>query len=267
MKLKIYQVDAFSRKAFRGNPAGVCPLKKPLPEAIMQAIAAEMNLSETAFFWPCEEGFRIRYFTPIVEVPLCGHATLTSAHVLWESGQVPLASAIEFNTRRERLTIRSSKDWIVMNFPQFQLEPYPVSPALEAALGIKVKEVYRILDEAAGYLVEVKDQSVVESVNPDVQRLLQDGFGEVIVTSPSSNVAWDFVSRFFAPGCGIDEDPVTGYTHCCLGPYWSRKLGKSELVAFQLSKRGGLVKIKMLPPARLELSGQAITVLEGWLRI
>jgi predicted PhzF superfamily epimerase YddE/YHI9 len=261
--LPIYVVDAFTARVFGGNPAAVCMLDRPHDVVWMQAVAAEMNLSETAFL-VCEAGsWLLRWFTPRVEVDLCGHATLAAAHILWETGLIPREQSVAFETQSGRLTCTQPEAWIEMDFPS---EP-PIDAGdpgnLLAALnadGIVVGHKRNRLD----YLVEVQDEQTVRSLRPDMGLMAGLPVRGVIVTARSDDPAFDFVSRFFAPAAGINEDPVTGSAHCCLGPYWGARLGKKEMVGFQASARGGIVRVA-LRGNRVILAGQAVTVLRAQL--
>ena len=260
MALTITQVDAFTSEPFGGNPAAVCVLPAPADAGWMQRVANEMNLSETAFLVRRESGeFDLRWFTPAVEVDLCGHATLASAHVLWEEGHLPPDAPAVFHTRSGRLSAVLRGGWIEMDFPAEPDEREPAPDGLAAALGAEPAYVGR---NRFDYLVEVDNQTTVERLTPDMRRLRElEGRG-IIVTAQAETEGFDFVSRFFAPNTGVDEDPVTGSAHCCLGPYWQRRLGRDTLTARQVSARGGLVKVTVHGD-RVTLSGQAVTVLRG----
>jgi len=257
--LAIVQVDAFTDTPFRGNPAAVCVLPTPRDERWMQEIAREMNLSETAFLHGESDGFGLRWFTPTVEVPLCGHATLASAHVLWEDGHLPRDRQARFHTKSGLLTADRDHGWIELDFPAKHAEPAPPPAGLAEALGAKPLYVGR---NALDYLVEVDSEATVRRLSPDFTALTKLPVRGVIVTSRAAPGPYDFVSRFFAPGSGIPEDPVTGSSHCALGPFWSARLGKSELLAYQASARGGVVRVR-LAGDRVKLGGQAVTVLRG----
>jgi PhzF family phenazine biosynthesis protein len=257
----IVQVDAFTAEPFRGNPAAVCLLREEAPPEWMQAVAAEMNLSETAFVLPRTAGdFSIRWFTPTVEVPLCGHATLASAHVIWEERLVEHEQSITLRAQSGVLTAGCEDNWICLDFPALPVEPTPAPPGLAAALGCEPLSVHR--NRFGNHLVELRSEQAVRTLQPDAARLLGAGIEACIVTARSESRACDFVSRFFAPGMGIDEDPVTGAAHCSLGPYWAERFGKTELVGHQVSKRGGAVKVRVQGD-RVDLLGQAVTVMRG----
>ena len=260
MSLTIIQVDTFTTRAFEGNPAAVCVLPDRRDERWMQAVAREMNLSETAFLSVRDDrGFDLRWFTPAIEVALCGHATLASAHVLWETGQLDEVAEARFYTRSGLLTARRAGDWIELDFPATREERVLAPEGLAEALGCAPKYVGK---NAFDYLVEVETEEILRSIRPDFARLKHLGGRGVIVTSMSASPEYDFVSRFFAPGAGVDEDPVTGSAHCCLGPFWSSRLGKKELTAYQASERGGVVRVRDRGD-RVTLCGQAVTVLRG----
>jgi len=259
MPFKIIQVDAFTHRPFRGNPAAVCILAAPQTDQWKQDVAREMNLSETAYLEQVEEGFRLRWFTPATEVDLCGHATLASAHVLWEEGYLlSPGSTARFYTRSGLLTATHSDGWIAMDFPALVESPAKPPPDLIESLGVDPVYVGR---SRFDYLLEVASEEIVCNAAPDFNRLTQVEARGVILTSKSAG-QYDFVSRFFAPRAGIQEYPVTGSAHCCLGPYWKKRLQKDELKAFQASARGGELKIKVQGD-RVLLSGQAVTVLRG----
>jgi PhzF family phenazine biosynthesis protein len=263
MRAPIVQVDAFTDRPFRGNPAAVCLLDAPPPDRWMQDVAGEMNLSETAYLWPETDGFRLRWFTPTVEVDLCGHATLASAHVLWDTGRLAGEDEARFHTRSGLLTAIRRDGWIELDFPQEPVEPAEAPSGLIDALGAVPRWVGR---NRFDHLVEVDSELVVRKMAPDQALLRRVPARGVIVTSASGTAEFDFVSRFFAPGSGIDEDPVTGSSHCALGPYWSRRLGKTTMVAYQASSRGGVVRVR-LEGDRVALGGQAVTVLRGELAV
>ncbi len=259
MALPITVVDAFTDRAFAGNPAAVCLLPGPWDPGWMQDVAREMNLAETAFLVRRQDGFDLRWFTPAVEVDLCGHATLASAHVLWERGEIELERPMRFHTRSGLLTAERKGEWIEMDFPAEPEKPVDPPPELQRALGTTGRYVGR---NRLDYLVELDSEEAVRALQPDFRLLAALGTRGVIVTSRSTAPGIDFVSRYFAPGAGIDEDPVTGSTHCCLGPFWAARLEKSELVGFQASARGGIVRVRPLGH-RVLLGGRAVTVLRG----
>lgn len=257
MSLQIIQVDAFTDRPFAGSPAAVCVLPEPREEKWMQDVAREMNLSETAFLYKHADGYNLRWFTPTVEVALCGHATLASAHVLWETGQLPEGDEARFYTQSGRLTANRRGDWIEMDFPATPEEKTQAPDVLAPGLGVEPKYVGKSVFD---YLVEVESEEVLRSLQPNFTMLKPLGVRGVIVTSLSASPQYDFVSRYFAPGSGIDEDPVTGSTHCCLGPFWSARLKRNELTAYQASQRGGVIRVRTNGD-RVLLSGQAVTVL------
>ena len=259
MGITITQVDAFTSRPFAGNPAAVCILPQAPAERWMKDVAREMNLSETAFLVPHDGGYNLRWFTPAVEVDLCGHATLASAHVLWESGHLAADAQARFHTRSGLLLADRRGEWIEMDFPA-KMETAAEPPAdLAAALGLKPVYVGR---NQFDYLVEVESAEALRNAQPDHGTLRKLPVRGIIVTARSDASEFDFISRFFAPGAGVDEDPVTGSAHCCLGPYWSKRLGKTELVAYQASPRGGVVRVRCVGD-RVLLGGQAVTVLQG----
>jgi len=259
MGTAIYQVDAFTDKPFTGNPAAVCILTKPRSESWMQNVALEMNLSETAFLHRQEDGFDLRWFTPAVEVDLCGHATLASAHILWEIGALSREEQARFQTRSGLLTANARGEEIELNFPATPEEPAEAPQGLGEALGTAFTYVGK---SRFDYLVEVEGEEVVRKLKPDIVALKALNVRGIMVTSMATSPGYDFVSRFFAPGAGIDEDPVTGSAHCCLGPYWSKRLGKEEFLAYQASARGGVVRVR-LAGERVRLGGRAVTVIRG----
>ena len=256
----IVQVDAFTNEPFGGNPAAVCVLDTPRDERWMQNVAREMNLSETAFLYPENDEFRLRWFTPTVEVDLCGHATLASAHVLYETEIVPRNKQVRFQTKSGLLTADYADGWIKLNFPATQAEetepPFHFDKALGGASMTYVG--CSIFD----YLVELESAEQVRTLKPNLPLIELVEARGVIVTAKSDDERFDFVSRFFAPAAGVPEDPVTGSAHCCLAPYWARKLGKDEMIGYQASARGGVVKVATRGD-RVLLYGQAVTVLRG----
>ena len=260
MPVPIYQIDAFTETAFRGNPAAVCLLDAPADEIWMQHVAAEMNLSETAFPVCRSDGdFDLRWFTPAVEVDLCGHATLATAHILWETGRLESTAQARFYTASGILTADRAGDRIELDFPANPPKPCEPPDGLLDALGIAAVYVGRT---SADPFIEADHAAAVRAASPDFRRLRQLGVRGVILTARSEDGSSDFVSRFFAPGAGIDEDPVTGAAHCALAPYWSDKLGSDRLVGYQASARGGTVHCRVFGD-RVRLAGQAVTVLRG----
>jgi PhzF family phenazine biosynthesis protein len=257
MPIRIVQVDAFTAQPFAGNPAAVCVLSAPADEQWMKDIAREMNLSETAFLHPENEGYRLRWLTPAVEVDLCGHATLASAHVLWEDGHLPPDENARFHTRSGLITCERLHNWIEMDFPAKLEQPTEPPPQLAQALG--VKPIY-VGKNQFDYLVEVEDEKTLRALQPNHHLLRQIPVRGVIATAKGTD--YDFVSRYFAPGSGIDEDPVTGSAHTALAPFWGKRLGKTEMVGYQASARGGVVKVR-LAGDRVIISGQAVIVMHG----
>jgi PhzF family phenazine biosynthesis protein len=261
MGMELFQIDAFTDKPFSGNPAAVCLLEKPMEAKWMQSVAAEMNLSDTAFLLKNGIGYDLRWFTPAVEVDLCGHATLASAHFLWEQGHCSGGAPITFFTQSGNLRAERHDNWIELDFPMIPQSPVPAPKELREAL--RTEPVYVGRKGRADYLVEVSSESILRSLTPDMAILKKIAQG-VAVTSRSERKEFDFVSRYFAPREGINEDPVTGSAHCCLGPYWKEKLGKGEFLAYQASERGGLLRVKV-GAERVKLGGQAVTVIRGTL--
>lgn len=259
MTQPIVQIDSFTDRAFGGNPAGVCLLDGPREDRWMQLVAREMNLSETAFFYSTDDGYNLRWFTPNVEVKLCGHATLASAHHLWESGLAPADTTLRFHTQSGPLTAVKRGDLIEVGFPALRVSEVSPPPGLFDALGVTGSFIGK---SEFDYLVEVASESIVRAVTPDQGKLKQMPVRGVIVTARSSSSEFDIISRFFAPGVGIDEDPVTGSAHCALGPYWAQKLGKTELRAYQASARGGSMLVTVRGD-RVLLAGKAVTVIRG----
>lgn len=262
MTIPLFQVDAFASKPFTGNPAAVCLLDEPGDPVWMQTVALEMNLSETAFLVAQEDGYNLRWFTPAVEVDLCGHATLASAHILWETGRLAAEAEARFYTRSGLLTAAKVDGWMELDFPSTPPVETAMPDGLENALGASARFVGK---SRFDYLVEVESAGIVREMQPDHAVLRRLPVRGVIVTAAGDN-GYDFVSRFFAPGSGIDEDPVTGSAHCCLAPYWAAKLGKQRMTAFQASPRGGVVRVR-LGGDRVYLQGQAVTVLQGELTV
>jgi len=261
MPCPLLQVDAFTAVPFAGNPAAVCLLGAPADPEWMQRVAREMNLSETAFLAKRPDGWGLRWFTPTVEIALCGHATLASAHALWEEGLQKPSEEIRFHTKSGPLACRRAGDWIEMDFPATREEPAQPPEGLAEALGATPRYVGR---SRFDFLVEVDSEETLRALAPDHALLRALPVRGVIVTCRSERPKYDFVSRFFAPGSGIEEDPVTGSAHCCLGPFWGKRLKKTEMTGFQASARGGVVRVTVMGE-RVLLGGQAVTVLRGTL--
>ena len=258
MSQTIFQVDAFTDQMFAGNPAAVCIMPESADDDWMQNIAAEMNLSETAFLHKQKDGYNLRWFTPNVEVDLCGHATLASAHILWETGSIAGDEQARFFTRSGLLTAVRRGAWIEMDFPSILELETQAPPNLAKALGVSLKYVGR---NDFDYLVEVESEEVVRRLKPDFTLLSTVSGRGFCVTSRADSSQFDFISRFFAPAVGVNEDPVTGSAHCCLGPFWGEKLGKNEFSAYQASARGGVVSVR-LDGDRVIIGGQAVSVMK-----
>lgn len=255
-------MDAFTNKPFAGNPAGVCILSEHRDDSWMQNVAREMNLSETAFLHKSEDGFDLRWFSPSLEVDLCGHATLASAHILWENGILCQNEQARFHTRSGLLTAERKDEWIELDFPTLPDRKVTAPKTLSKILGAKPRYVGK---SRMDYIVEVDSEKTVRKMKPNASQLAEFPFRGLIVTAPAASKPYDFVSRFFAPRVGIDEDPVTGSAHCCLGPYWQKRLGKDEFLAQQVSARGGIVRVRVCGK-RVKISGEAVTVLRAELR-
>jgi PhzF family phenazine biosynthesis protein len=262
MNIRYFQVDTFTNKRFTGNPAGVCLLGEPISDELMQKIAAQTNLSETAFLLGGVDHFLLRWFTPTIEIALCGHATLATAQILWESGILAPATSAQFQTKSGLIRVDKKDDWLAMTFPVFTCKSASIPPELIDVL--KINPVYsgEVFDR---YLFELSSEKEITDLNPDFAKLKY--FKKVLLTSKSNaGSAFDFISRYFAPSIGVNEDPVTGTSHSCLASYWSEKLNKNELIGYQASKRGGIVKMSLNPESVI-ISGQAITVLRGELTV
>ena len=270
MSLVFTQVDAFTAEPFAGNPAAVVVLDRPVATTWMRHLARELNLSETAFLVPeAGGGFGLRWFTPTVEVDLCGHATLAAAHVLWESGRLDASSPARFFTRSGPLTAELGPEgWITMNFPADPVGRFPApGDSMAEVLGIAEADLVAVESGRFDLLVEVASAELVRSLRPDLGKLALLPHRGLIVTSRAEAGALppaDFVSRWFGPRVGVPEDPVTGSAHCVLGPYWAAKLGRDRLVGYQASERGGVVRVTVAG-ARVFLAGQAVTVAQGTL--
>jgi PhzF family phenazine biosynthesis protein len=263
MGIRTFKVDAFTAEPFSGNPAGVCLPEEPREERWMQAVAREMNLSETAFLLREADAFRLRWFTPAVEVSLCGHATLASAHVLWSEGILPPGETARFLTKSGELRASRRGDLIEMDFPSKPEESAGPPANLLKSLGVKPVYIGRNVFD---YLLLLENEEAVRAVSPDFALLRTVDLRGVIVTAPSTDPAFDFVSRFFAPKVGVDEDPVTGSAHCALAPFWAKRLGRKELVGRQVSARGGVVHVRDAGD-RVFLAGRAVTILRGELAV
>jgi PhzF family phenazine biosynthesis protein len=259
MVQRIVQVDAFTKTPFSGNPAAVCVLPGPAEPGWMQSVAAEMNLSETAFLHREGPGFRLRWFTPTMEVALCGHATLASAHVLWEEGFLAHGERARFSSKSGPLTADLRGEFIELDFPTSPTSPTQAPNDLTDGLSVPLTSVWTTPFD---YLVEVGSEEIVRALRPDMTALTRLETRGVIVTARASTPGYDFVSRLFGPRAGVPEDPVTGSAHCALGPYWQARLGKDSFVAYQASARGGEVRVTVAGD-RVKLAGQAVTVLRG----
>ncbi len=256
--MKIYHVDAFTDKAFRGNPAGVCVLDKERESSWMQQVAMEVNLSETAFLLKNID-YNLRWFTPQVEVDLCGHATLASAHILWTEGYVKASEDISFMTRSRELRACFNNNMIELDFPALLLH----EEGIEVDLGLNPVFTGRTNSQC---FMELEDEEEVRNYEPDYEGIKRLDRGALIITARAFNKDYDFVSRFFAPLKGVNEDPVTGAAHCCLAPYWKEKLGKDDLMGYQASRRGGYVGLS-IKRDRVILKGKAVTIFRGELLI
>ena len=266
--MRLLQIDAFTDIPFRGNPAAVVFLGDREPEAAwLQQVAAEMNLSETAYLRRLEGGdWSLRWFTPAVEVDLCGHATLASAHALWEEGALPSGETARFQTRSGLLTAARDGEWIELNFPSTPAEAAQAPDGLLESLGVAPGNVHFVGRSQFDYLVDLTTEDELRALRPDLAQLRQVRARGVIVTSRASTPGYDFVSRFFAPQSGVDEDPVTGSAHSALTPYWASRLGRNNMMAYQASPRGGSLRVT-LAGDRVRMAGQAVTVLRGELAL
>ncbi len=262
MQQRIYLVDAFASEPFTGNPAAVCLLPGPAGEHWMQQTAMEMNQAETAFLTPESGGYGLRWFTPLIEVELCGHATLAAAHALWEAGVEPLAATIEFHTLSGKLTARSADGWIELDFPAEREAPCEAPTGLLASLGVELYSVQHVGKNRFDYIVQLEHADLVRRLTPDSIALAKIPCRGIIVTAISDSAEYDFISRFFAPAAGIAEDPVTGSAHCCLAPFWQDRLHKHRMMGYQASRRGGFVRVAVRDD-RVMLAGQAVTTMRG----
>jgi PhzF family phenazine biosynthesis protein len=267
---RLFIADAFTAEPFRGNPAAVCLLDAPAEESWMQSVAAEMNLSETAFLLREDGAFRLRWFTPACEVRLCGHATLASAHVLFEDRILALADEAVFRTKSGVLRAVRDGSSIELDFPALSSVPQGAVPAAIEAAGADPLSAHEIPVDAIGeptVILELANETAVRELRPNLDRIRAPGSPCLIVTARAeTGAAYDFVSRFFGPSVGVDEDPVTGAAHCALGPYFAPKLGKIEMTGFQASKRGGMVGVR-LDGNRVKLRGRTVTIVRGALAV
>jgi PhzF family phenazine biosynthesis protein len=255
----MFVVDAFTDHPFAGNPAAVCLPEEERPDRWLQDVAREMNLSETAFLIPAEDGYQLRWFTPTVEVDLCGHATLASAHVLYETARLSPGSPARFHTRSGLLSATRKDTLIELDFPAEPVAPCATTMDPAEILGVPA---FLAGKNRMDFLVEVPDENALRELQPDFENLSRLPCRGMIVTCRAVGGEFDFLSRFFAPGAGINEDPVTGSAHCCLGPYWGKKLGKTVMTGFQASARGGVVRVEVAG-ARVRIGGSAVTMLKG----
>lgn len=262
MNTPLFIVDAFADTAYTGNPAAVCLLDGPADDIVLSRMAAEMNLSETAFLWPEHDGYRLRWFTPAVEVKLCGHATLASAHVLWETGRLAAGDEARFYTLSGLLRARQEERLISLFFPAYELIASPPVTGLASALGIEEGQILDTVAYADNVLVLLKDENLLRRLDPDYALLANLPPRAVAVTAASTADGIDFVSRFFAPGIGVNEDPVTGSMHAALAPYWAGRLHRTQFTAYQASRRGGMLQLEVNGES-VTLSGHAVTVVSG----
>lgn len=260
MGLPIFHVDAFTSSPFKGNAAAVCILDQPREDAWLQKVAGEMNLAATTFLYPQDDGYRLRWFSAQTELELCGHGTLASAHTLWEQGYLASDIQARFYTRGGFLTAKQDGAWIELDFPAKPEVEAEALPILSASLGVTPRYIGK---SQLDYLVEVESEDVVRTIRPDFALLATVPARGVIITAAANAAsAYDFVSRFFCPSVGINEDPVTGSAHCALSPFWSKRLGRAQLTGYQASARGGIVRVQ-LDGERVHLGGQAVTVARG----
>lgn len=261
---KIYQVDAFTDTPFTGNPAGVMIIDATMTTDWMQHLALEMNLSETAFILPSEKGYQIRYFTPTREVPLCGHATLAAAHVLYELGLKDQDDPIAFKAKGGDLTINKAGDWIVMQFPKYPLNTMDIPATFKQTIGFEPQELYSSIYDWV--IAVAAHEADILNAKPNFEAMKRNGLGHLMITARSASDQVDFVVRCFAPSSGINEDPVTGSAHCALTPLWSKKLRKNALDSLQVSKRTGRLKLTLIDD-KVEIKGKAVTIFEADLKI
>jgi predicted PhzF superfamily epimerase YddE/YHI9 len=260
----IVQVDAFTSEPFRGNPAAVCVLDAPRDASWMQNVALEMNVSETAFLVPAARGFDLRWFTPVKEVALCGHATLAGAHVLWETGRVGADETAVFQTKSGELTARRTREGIELNFPAYRVSNVEPPPLVRRVFGVEPANVASVpkTNTETNYIVEFASEAVVRELRPDLGPIREPGSPGLIATARGESV--DYVCRYFVPAAGIDEDPVTGSVNCALAVYWAERLGKRSMTVYQASARGGRMRVE-LDGERVRLTGHAVTTLRGTL--
>jgi PhzF family phenazine biosynthesis protein len=257
--MKFFTVDAFTNRPFSGNPAGVCILDNIIPDNLLQLIAREINCSETAFILAKNGNYEIRWFTPKTEVNLCGHATLAAAHVLYELKYCNSETPIQFESKSGKLTATRNEDKIELDFPQIFVEEAPSNDIIEKAFDIKPVYVGKNDNR---YLIEIDDYEKLLSIKPDFQLLKTADLGRFIITVKSSKTEYDFISRYFAPGVGVPEDPVTGTAHCYLAPYWGKKLRKTKLIGFQASERSGSIECELAANNRVILKSSAVIMFE-----
>jgi len=257
--MRIFTVDSFTNKPFTGNPAGVCILDNDCPDELYQQIAREINYSETAFLIRQNDNYKIRWFTPKTEVNLCGHATLAAAHILYEYQYCDPSSVIRFDSQSGRLIAKKTGDKIELNFPQLFVDKTASNEILEKAFGIKPTYVGKNDNR---YLIEIDDYEKLLTIKPDFQLLKSLDLGRFIITVKSKNPDYDFISRYFAPGVGVPEDPVTGTAHCYLAPYWGQKLNKKIMIGFQASDRSGTIECELIDDKRVLMRANAIVIYE-----
>ncbi|WP_029904834.1 PhzF family phenazine biosynthesis protein [Prevotella sp. 10(H)] len=257
--MRIFTVDAFTDRPFSGNPAGVCILDNEIPEELIQLIAREINYSETAFVFPQNDSYKIQWFTPKMEVNLCGHATLAAAHILYELQYCDSSESIEFISASGTLTVRKTGDKIELNFPRLFVDEIESNEIVEKAFDIRPLYIGKNDNR---YLIEIESYEKLLSIQPDFELLKSDDLGRFIITVKSDLPKYDFISRYFAPGVGVPEDPVTGTAHCYLAPYWAKKLGKTKMYGFQASARSGCIECELAPDNRVFLRGNAVIMHE-----
>lgn len=260
--MKLYVVDAFSDQPYTGNPAGVCLLEHPLEDDHLQHIAAEINLSETAFIYQNQGVNHLRWFTPLTEVDLCGHATLASAAILWSERICSIEQPIYFLTRSGQLKVYQTPPYIHLEFPLLPASTADLPPPLREALGVNPHDIRFTGKNHYDWLIELRNASLIYQLNPDFDRIRHVHPHGIMVTALDTSGQYDFISRYFDPGEGINEDPVTGFAHCCLGPYWQTILHKTTMIAYQASRRGGILYLT-LHPDYIDIAGQARIFMEA----